>query len=95
MAAFFTFCRTLERTLGTLALPVGSALPFALAWILIASTDDDATPQNPLERIPDYGGPPAPDPAHTPTPRYIGRRTVGLQNIAQEDTLRVTVLQRK
>ena len=57
MRAPRSFRRTLERTLGTLALVIGSALPFALAWVLIASTDDDTTPQNPLDRIPDYSGP--------------------------------------
>ena len=57
MRASRSFRRTLERTLGTLALLLGSALPFALAWVLIASTNDDTTPQNPLDRIPDYSGP--------------------------------------
>ena len=57
MPAPSPFRRALERTLGTLALLVGSALPFALAWVLVASTNEDTTPQNPLERIPDYSGP--------------------------------------
>ncbi len=58
MPAPHPFRRTLERLLSTLALLLGSALPFALAWVLIASTDEDATPPaNPLDRIPNYSGP--------------------------------------
>ncbi len=57
MPAASPFRRALERTLGTLALLVGSALPFALAWVLVASTNEEAAPQNPLERIPNYSGP--------------------------------------
>lgn len=37
----------------TMLLALGSALPFIIAWVLIASTNDD----NPLNRIPDYDDP--------------------------------------
>ncbi len=47
--------RTLERTLSTLALLIGSALPIVLSWILIDSTNDNAAKQNLLNRVPDYG----------------------------------------
>ena len=44
----------LQRTLTTLALIVGSALPVMIAFVLVASTNDGG---NPLDRIPDYGDP--------------------------------------
>lgn len=44
----------LQRTLITLALLVGSALPVMIAFVLVTSTNDDG---NPLDRIPDYGDP--------------------------------------
>lgn len=43
----------LERTAKTMLMVLGSALPFIIAWILIASTNED----NPLDRIPDYDAP--------------------------------------
>lgn len=36
-----------------MAVAIGSLLPFIIAWLLITSTNDD----NPLDAIPDYGGP--------------------------------------
>lgn len=44
----------LQRTLTTLALIIGSALPVMIAFVLVASSNDDG---NPLDRIPDYGDP--------------------------------------
>ena len=44
----------LQRTLITLALIIGSALPVMIAFVLVASTNDGG---NPLDRIPDYGDP--------------------------------------
>ncbi len=37
----------------TMLMVIGSALPFLIAWALIASTNDE----NPLDRIPDYDKP--------------------------------------
>ncbi len=45
---------SLQHTLITLALIIGSALPVMIAFVLIASTNDG---ENPLDRIPDYGDP--------------------------------------
>lgn len=44
----------LQRTLTTLALIIGSALPVMIAFVLVASTNDG---DNPLDRIPDYSDP--------------------------------------
>ncbi|MCZ7539255.1 MAG: hypothetical protein M5U29_04920 [Anaerolineae bacterium] len=44
----------LQRTLITLALIIGSALPVMIAFVLIMSTNDG---DNPLDRIPDYSDP--------------------------------------
>ena len=41
----------LHKTLTTLMLIIGSAAPLAIAFILVASTNNDG---NPLDRIPDY-----------------------------------------
>ncbi len=43
----------LERAVSFLLLSIGSALPFLIAWFLIASTNDE----NPLDKIPDYEAP--------------------------------------
>lgn len=40
----------LERTVSIMLLAIGSALPFLIAWFLIASTNDD----NPLDNITDF-----------------------------------------
>ncbi len=44
----------LQRTLTTLALLIGSALPVMIALVLIVSTNEG---DNPLDRIPDYRDP--------------------------------------
>jgi hypothetical protein len=44
---------SLERTVSFMLLAIGSALPFIIAWVLIASTNDE----NPLDNIPDYEAP--------------------------------------
>ena len=41
----------LERIVFAMLMVIGSALPFVIAWVLIASTNDE----NPLDRVPDYG----------------------------------------
>ncbi len=43
----------LRQTLLTLLVVIGSALPFAIAFFLVASTNED----NPLDNIPDYEDP--------------------------------------
>lgn len=43
----------LERIVSFILLAIGSALPFLIAWFLIASTNDE----NPLDNIPDYEAP--------------------------------------
>ena len=45
----------LQRTLTTLALIIGSALPITIAFILIMVTNEDG--ENPLDRVPDYDPP--------------------------------------
>lgn len=43
----------LERALTALLMLVGSALPFIIAWVLVASTEPEDG--NPINRLPDYG----------------------------------------
>lgn len=44
----------LRRTVSTLALIIGSALPAIIAFVLVASTNDG---DNPLDRVPNYDDP--------------------------------------
>jgi len=44
----------LRRSLSTVALVIGAVLPVAIAFLLVAASDDG---ENPLDRIPDYEDP--------------------------------------
>lgn len=68
----------LRRTVSTLALIIGSALPAIIAFVLVASTNDS---ENPLDRVPNYDDPlietltlplDSPEPVRTAY-RYYGR----------------------